>query len=344
MKSSQDIQKEIDYVMNFAEQMGVPDEVYFQFIAVADSYLRDGDYERAEQQVGQALLAAQSYGLKPEGTMRITESKLRRIIRNKILETRSTYIGQPGDRIPKTADELPELELTKRLLKKANKMYGLSDGSFSASEWVDYIHDAALELRVEREVEQIFGEFVPHFGWDVLELAADYGIVQDFDSDGQVYFADHVPSVKRKNYRHLREFGEKDADLIKKLQNRERMIGRGMDGGTIGFNPNWDYDKKPASKRAPRGYMGDIIKQVPYVIEQNDMHEWLEAVPTRNPEIIHLVSGDLVVKVENDYGTLTFDIIKPRNYNWSMECETIDNEIDNVLYELGEYVSEIENS
>ena len=116
MKSSQDIQKEIDYVMNFAEQMGVPDEVYFQFIAVADSYLRDGDYERAEQQVGQALLAAQSYGLKPEGTMRITESKLRRIIRNKILETRSTYIGQPGDRIPKTADELPELELTKRLL------------------------------------------------------------------------------------------------------------------------------------------------------------------------------------------------------------------------------------
>ena len=86
MKSSQDIQKEIDYVMNFAEQMGVPDDVYFQFIAVADSYLRDGDYERAEQQVSQALLAAQSYGLKSEGTMRITESKLRRIIRKTLQE------------------------------------------------------------------------------------------------------------------------------------------------------------------------------------------------------------------------------------------------------------------
>lgn len=84
MKSSQDIQKEIDYVMNFAEQMGVPDDVYFQFIAVADRHLRDGDYERAEQQVSQALLAAQSYGLKPEGTMRITESKLRRIIQEAI--------------------------------------------------------------------------------------------------------------------------------------------------------------------------------------------------------------------------------------------------------------------
>lgn len=144
--------------------------------------------------------------------------------------------------------------------------------------------------------------------------------------------------------RKILEFGEKDADLIKKLQNRERMIGIGMDGGTMPFNPNWDYDSKPAPSRTPRGYMGDIIKQVPHVIEKNGMHEWLEAVPTRNPEVIHLVSGDLVVKVENDYGTLTFDIIKPRNYNWSMECETIDNEIDNVLYELGVYVSEIENS
>ena len=72
MKSSQEIQKEIDYVMNFAEQMGVPDKVYFQFISVADRYLRDGDYERAEQQVGQALLAAQSYGLRPEGCLLYT--------------------------------------------------------------------------------------------------------------------------------------------------------------------------------------------------------------------------------------------------------------------------------
>ena len=87
-----------------------------------------------------------------------------------------------------------------------------------------------------------------------------------------------------------------------------------------------------------------LVKQVPYVIEKNDMHGWLEAKATRNPDVIHLESGDLLVKVVNDYGTLEFSIVKPRNYNWSMECETIDNEIDNVLFELGEYVSEIENS
>lgn len=143
--------------------------------------------------------------------------------------------------------------------------------------------------------------------------------------------------------RIIREFGEKDHELKQKLANRERMIGIGMDGGTMPFNPNWDYDSKPASSRAPRGYMGDIIKQVPHVIEKNDMHEWLQAVPTRDPDVIHLVSGDLVVRVQNDYGLLTFDIIKPRNWNWSMDCETIDNEIDNVLYELGEYVNRKEN-
>ena len=150
-------------------------------------------------------------------------------------------------------------------------------------------------------------------------------------------------NLRRALRRVILEFGENDAQLRQKLRNRDKMIGRGIDGGTIGFNPNWDYDKKPASRRASRGYMGDIIKQVPYVIEKNDMHGWLEAKATRNPDVIHLESGDLLVKVENDYGLLKFKIVKPRNYNWSMECETIDNEIDNVLFELGEYVSEMEN-
>jgi hypothetical protein len=142
------------------------------------------------------------------------------------------------------------------------------------------------------------------------------------------------------------EFGEKDHELRQKLANREKMIGRGIDGGTIGYNPNWDYDSRPASSssRASRGYMSDVIKQVPYVIEKNGMYEWLEAKATSNPEVIHLVSGGLTVKVENVWGTLKFSIVKPSNWNWSMECGTIDNEIDNVLYELGIYVSEKENS
>ena len=140
------------------------------------------------------------------------------------------------------------------------------------------------------------------------------------------------------------EFGEKDHELKKKLDNRERMIGIGMDAGTMPYNPSWDYDKKPApSKKQYR--MGDEISQVKYVIDENDMHQWLEPEGTRNPDVIYLKSGGMSVKVENDYGTFKFSVVKPANWRgWSMECESIDNEIDNVLYELSEYVMEKENS
>ena len=37
------------------------------------------------------------------------------------------------------------------------------------------------------------------------------------------------------------EFGESDAEVIRQSQNREKMIGIGMDMGKIGFDPNWDY-------------------------------------------------------------------------------------------------------
>ena len=141
----------------------------------------------------------------------------------------------------------------------------------------------------------------------------------------------------------IREFGEDDAQLRQKLANRDKMIGRGIDGGTIGFNPNWDYDKKPAPSKM-RYRMGDELSQVKYVIDQNDMHQWLEPETTRNPDVIYLKSGDMSVKVENDYGTFVFSVVKPANWRgWSMECESIDNEIDNVLYELSEYVDEKEN-
>ena len=141
------------------------------------------------------------------------------------------------------------------------------------------------------------------------------------------------------------EFGEKDHELKQKLANREKMIGRGIDMGTMPFNPSWDYDKKSYVSRKPKGIMSDEIRQVQHVIESNDMHGWLEAEATRDPNIIHLKSGGFVAKVENDYGTFTFSVVKPANWRgWTMECDSIDNEIDNVLYELGEYVSEKENS
>ena len=142
----------------------------------------------------------------------------------------------------------------------------------------------------------------------------------------------------------IREFGEDDAQLRQKLQNREKMIGRGMDMGTMPYNPNWDYDKKPTSSKK-RHRISDELSQVKYVIEDNDMHGWLEVVPTSNPDKIYLVSGELKVIVTNDYGEFKFVLSQPRGWGrWQMECESIDQEIDNVLYELSEYVNEMEGN
>ena len=148
--------------------------------------------------------------------------------------------------------------------------------------------------------------------------------------------------LKRKGL--IREFGESDADVIRQSQNRERMIGIGMDGGTIGYNPNWNYDKKTGVSRNPKGYMSDEIRQVQHVIESSDMHMWAEVEPTRNPNVIYIVSGGFSCKVENDYGTFKFSVVKPVAWKgWTRECESIDNEIDNVLYEMSEYIDEKEN-
>jgi hypothetical protein len=142
----------------------------------------------------------------------------------------------------------------------------------------------------------------------------------------------------------IKEFGEKDHQLRKKLQNRDKMIGMGIDGGTIGYNPNWDYDKKSYGKRK-KGYIGDVIRQVKNVIENSTMHDWLEVEGTSNPEIITLVSGDMKVKVENQYGLFKFSVVQPPAWRgWSMECYSVDNEIDEVLYELGEWVNEKEGN
>lgn len=52
-----------------------------------------------------------------------------------------------------------------------------------------------------------------------------------------------------------------DADALNQIQNREKMIGRGMDMGTMPYSPDVDYDKKPTSNYKSRkeyGPMGEI--------------------------------------------------------------------------------------
>lgn len=145
----------------------------------------------------------------------------------------------------------------------------------------------------------------------------------------------------------IKEYGENDAQLRKKIQNRERMIGRGIDGGTIGFNPNWDYDKKPSS--GPTRYRaGDVLAQVGNVMKDlaasDAMMESLEWKPSRNPEVAHIKSGGMTVVVKNNYGEFTFTMQKPRAWvGWQRTCDSIDSEIEDVLYDLMDYIDEKEN-
>ena len=76
------------------------------------------------------------------------------------------------------------------------------------------------------------------------------------------------------------EFGEKDHELRQKLANRDKMIGRGIDGGTIGFDPNWDYaSNRPLKPK--RMHRLDPQLQVVADMIKNDFEE-LELMPGRN--------------------------------------------------------------
>mgnify|MGYP005739733115 CR=1 FL=1 len=144
------------------------------------------------------------------------------------------------------------------------------------------------------------------------------------------------------------EFGEKDDELRRKLNNRDKMIGRGIDAGTIGYNPNWDYDTRPAS--TPTRYRaGDVLSQVGKVLEDlaksDAMMEHFEWKPTRNPDVAHIVSGGMTVVVKNNRGDFTFTMQKPNAWRgWERECISIDNEIEDILYDLQDYIDEKENS
>tara|TARA_Y100001937_G_C6942138_1_gene250848 strand:- start:26 stop:613 length:588 start_codon:yes stop_codon:yes gene_type:complete len=78
----------------------------------------------------------------------------------------------------------------------------------------------------------------------------------------------------------IREFGEDDAQLRQKLANREKMIGRGIDGGTIGFDPNWDYASNRPLRPRKMHRLEPELQLVADMI-QNDFEE-LELMPGRN--------------------------------------------------------------
>ena len=255
--------------------------------------------------------------------MRITESKLRRMLRSILLEAEGDGLSDPE--VAAAYEELADMGFPDNVKREDFA----PDANMS---WLEeWPYTEALEIMHTQEGS--YDDF-------------EYG-----DTDEERYAEMEAAMRARQNRgmyegwrRIIREYGEDDAQLRKKLQNRDKMIGRGIDGGTIGYNPNWDYDKKTGVAQKPKGYIDDVLKQVPAVIESSDMHMWAEVEPTRDPNVIYIVSGGFSCKVENDYGTFKFSVVKPAAWKgWTRECESIDAEIDNVLYEMSEYIDEKEN-
>ena len=86
--------------------------------------------------------------------------------------------------------------------------------------------------------------------------------------------------LRRVVRRVILEFGEKDHELRQKLDNREKMIGRGIDGGTIGFDPNWDYASNRPLKPKKMHRLKPELQLVADMIK-NDFEE-LQLMPGRN--------------------------------------------------------------
>ena len=103
-------------------------------------------------------------------------------------------------------------------------------------------------------------------------------------------------------HRLMREFGEDDAQLRQKLQNREKMIGRGIDGGTIGFDPNWDYATNRPLKPKKMHRLKEELQLVADII-QNDFDE-LALMPGRNggpPDMFYFTMVGSGIRARCDY-------------------------------------------
>ena len=74
--------------------------------------------------------------------------------------------------------------------------------------------------------------------------------------------------ITRKQIRQIiKEAMGSDDDAMNRIRNREKMIGRGMDMGTMPYNPDWDYDKKPKDTYKPKSGFGTMKMVKPFFDE-----------------------------------------------------------------------------
>ena len=209
--------------------------------------------------------------------MRITESKLRRIIRRVLREGEGDGLSDP---------------------QVEEAYYELQNMSPS-----DFAPDADLSF-LDRwpysEARDILAD----------EEAAEY---EEYEEDtDEARYSEREGAVRaRQNrgmyemkYRLIREFGESDAEVIRQSQNREKMIGIGMDGGKIGFDPNWDYANNSPLKPKKMHRLKPELQMVADMISGGGVGDNLELMPGRNnspPDMFYFTMVGTGIKARVDY-------------------------------------------
>ena len=113
-----------------------------------------------------------------------------------------------------------------------------------------------------------------------------------------------IPKLRRILRKVILEYGESDGEVIRQSQNRERMIGIGMDGGTIGFDPNWDYVNNRPLKPKRMHRLVPELQLVADMIQNYSEFEELELMPGRNggpPDMFYFTMIGSGIRARCDY-------------------------------------------
>jgi len=98
------------------------------------------------------------------------------------------------------------------------------------------------------------------------------------------------------------EFGETDAEVIRQSQNREKMIGRGINMGKIGFDPNWDYaTNRPLKPKKMHRLEPELQLVADMIIDE---FEELQLMPGRNggpPDMFYFTMVGSGIRARCDY-------------------------------------------
>ena len=149
------------------------------------------------------------------------------------------------------------------------------------------------------------------------------------------------------------EFGEDDAQLRQKLQNRDKMIGRGMDGGKIGFDPNWDYHSNRPMKKPTLGYLIDEMMPILGLLEGDPMYEEIEILPKHGgggaPGMFYFKYKDVKARADHkphwakDFdGDILITSVEPEAVKFKFEegCNNDEDELVDLLDLFMEWVDE----